>query len=158
MSKAYVRAIAAKAGLIFVESEYDFGVDFGLRPAVQKGRTWLDGGVQAKFQIKSTARPISTADSIVYDLDIRTYGLLRQSNALSPLYLVVFVMPDDESLWLIQDADQLVLRHCAYWISLAGFPATQATSSIRVSIPKGNVFSVTFVEALMQDLMERCQP
>jgi hypothetical protein len=158
LSKAYVRAIAARAGLIFVQGEYDFGVDVGLRAVIQRGTWWVDGGVQANLQIKSTMRASVSEDSIAYDLDPRTYENLRNTKPMSPLYLVVLIMPDDESLWLTQDLDQLILRHCAYWLSLEGYPATQATSSVRVKIPRANVFSVAFVEAIMQQLLERSQP
>jgi hypothetical protein len=143
--------------LILVQGEYDFGIDVGLRAVIQRGTSSVDGGVQANFQIKSTMRASISEDAIAYDLDPRTYESLRNTNPMGPLYLVVLIMPDDESLWLTQDLDQLILRHCAYWLSLEGYPAREATSSVRVTIPRSNVFSVGFVETIMQQLLDRSQ-
>jgi hypothetical protein len=52
--------------------------------------------------------------------------------------------------WLSQTSEELTLRHCAYWISLKGHPSTTATSTIRVTIPLTNIFSVEEVSRLMQ--------
>jgi hypothetical protein len=52
----------------------------------------------------------------------------------------------------------MVLRHCAYWVSLKGYPETQAKKTIRVFVPLANVFSVTAVQGIMQRLRERKDP
>jgi DNA primase len=61
----------------------------------------------------------------------------------------------DEAEWLSQSAEALTLRHCAYWMSLRGFPSTTATSTIRIPIPLANRFSVDAVQRLMQRVAER---
>jgi hypothetical protein len=63
-------------------------------------------------------------------------------------------MPGDEGQWLSQSAEELVIRHCAYWLSLEGYPATASVSTVRVSLPLANVFSVTAVQGIMQRLQE----
>jgi hypothetical protein len=67
-------------------------------------------------------------------------------------------MPGDEALWLTQSPDELVLRHCAYWISLKGYPSSPSTSTVRVPIPLANVFSVAAVQGIIQRLREGKEP
>jgi len=48
----------------------------------------------------------------------------------------------------------LILRLCAYWLSLRGFEATTATSSVRLFIPREQVFSVDALHDLMRRLTQ----
>ena len=43
----------------------------------------------------------------------------------------MLVLPTEEADWLSQTVEELVLRHCAYWISLKGRPPTKARSTQR---------------------------
>jgi hypothetical protein len=64
-------------------------------------------------------------------------------------------MPADEAAWTDQDEDRLLLRYCAYWLSLKGMPPTQNTATIRVAIPRTNVFSVSALTSLMEKVRKR---
>jgi hypothetical protein len=66
-------------------------------------------------------------------------------------------MPEDEALWLDQSPEELTLRHCAYWLSLKGYPPTPNTTTVRVSIPLANVFSPVLRD-IVQRLRERRDP
>jgi hypothetical protein len=68
--------------------------------------------------------------------------------------LVVLVMPNNEAQWLNQSAEELVIRPCAYWLSLKGAPATASVSTVRVFIPLANVFSVAAGQGILQRLRE----
>jgi len=100
--------------------------------------------------LRSTTRASVTATGVTYDLDVDTYDYLRVSATLCPRLLVLFVMPENESEWLQQSTSELCLRHCPYWLSLAGAPATTATSTLRIVLPLTNLFSVDTVRALLQ--------
>jgi hypothetical protein len=63
---------------------------------------------------------------------------------------VLFIMPEDETLWLEHSEDQLLLRRCAYWRSFRGAAATDNEVSVRITIPRANVFSVEGVNQLLQ--------
>ena len=56
------------------------------------------------------------------------------------------------------DPEELVLRHCAYWISLKGHPPTAASSSIPHRHPLTNVFSVDEATRLMQQAWGKESP
>ena len=79
--------------------------------------------------------------TVHYDLEVPMYELLR-AEAQIPCLLVVLVLPEDESLWLSQSVEELIVRRCAFWYSLRGASPTTATSKVRIHIPLTQVFSV----------------
>ena len=61
---------------------------------------------------------------------------------------------EDPAAWLQCSPDQLVLRHCAYWLSLAGAPATDNEWSVTVQVPRANLFTVEGLGGLMHRINE----
>jgi hypothetical protein len=88
-------------------------------------------------------------ETITYDLDVKAYDDLRAGDDNCPRLLVVLVMPEEEADWLAQSPQELALRRCAYWLSLEGVGPSEATRSVRIHIPRGNVFSVEAVRRLL---------
>ena len=84
-----------------------------------------------------------------YPLKSRNYNLLRVSTMV-PRILVVLCLPRDETMWLTISADELILRRCAFWASLAGLPDTDNKESVTVSIQANNLFDVGGLKALME--------
>ncbi len=111
-----------------------------------------DASVQLDLQLKSTARASVTDVGVSYDLEAENYRDLREPGVVCPRILVVLVLPADEADWLSQTPEELILRHCAYWLSLKGFPDTAATRTVRVPLPATNVFSVAALQEIMQCL------
>jgi hypothetical protein len=66
-----------------------------------------------------------------------------------PRILVVLALPESEDKWLSVTAQELILRRCAYWASLACEPETENKSSIAVSLPMGNRFDIGALRSLM---------
>jgi len=118
----------------------------------------VDAGFQLDLQLKSTTRATVDEAQVVYDLEVRGYESLRDLRPQCPRILVLLVLPADEAQWLSQSHDELILRHCAYWLPLQGFPPTQATRSVRVTIPLADVFSVVALQAMMKRIQERQDP
>jgi hypothetical protein len=92
---------------------------------------------------------------IKYDLDAATYDDLREEMDNCPRILVLLVLPDDESKWLEQSPEQLLLRRCVYWLSLTGRPPAKSKSTIRIAVPRANVFSVDSVRLLLNRLRRK---
>jgi hypothetical protein len=155
LCRAYVRAVAAQAGVICGKPESDYGVDLCLRVVRIRGRRHLDRGGQIDLQLKSTMLAIEEDTEIKYDLDVTTYDDLREEMDNCPRILVLLVLPDDESKWLEQSPEQLLLRRCVYWLSLTGRPPTKSTSTVRIAIPRANVFSVDAVRLLLNRLQRK---
>lgn len=151
LCRAYVQAVAALAGVGISRPEPDYGIDLSLRNIEQRGSRRLDSRLQLDLQLRSTTRANVAETTVSYDLDVKTYDFLREKSFIHSL-LVVLVLPDDEALWLSQSPDELIVRHCAYWISLRGIEPVKATSSVRITIPRVQVFSVQAVRAIMDHL------
>lgn len=66
-----------------------------------------------------------------------------------PRLLVVLDLPADEDRWLTITTDELILRRCAYWLSLLGEATTDNQSSVTVRIPVDNVFNVEHLRLIM---------
>jgi hypothetical protein len=92
------------------------------------------------------------------DLEVKNYDDLREPGENCPRILIVLVMPEDEAQWLSQSVDELVVRHCAYWVSLEGHPPPTTTRTVRIAIPRGNVFSVEAVRGMRARWHERKNP
>jgi hypothetical protein len=158
LCRAYVQAIAAHAGLISSRPDPDYGIDLSLRSVEVGAGGRQDSSVQVDLQLRSTTRAHRTESEVKVDLDVDTYNYLRGSGVFCPRILVVLVMPVDEAEWVKQSRDELAVRNCAYWVSLSGYPDTTATSSIRVTIPATNLFSVQAVRSILQRIRERKEP
>lgn len=76
---------------------------------------------------------------------------MRYTDVYVPRILVVVVLADDINSWLYQSEEELVMKHCAYWISLRGeqeLPTGQKSKSLRLSRDK--IFNVEALESLMK--------
>ncbi len=152
MARAYVQAVAARAGLIATAPAADFGIDLCLHSVESRGRRWGPGPVQVDLQLKSTTRAHLRGEHLYYDLDVKNYDDLRSPAPMCPRLLVVLVLPEQEEEWLHQTAEELTLRRCAYWLWLAGADATTATTTVRVQVPLAQVFSVESMQNLVARL------
>lgn len=143
LSLAYIRAVAANAGYQVTRPEPDVdSVDgvlmasFGKRPRIE-------------FQAKATTQDILRGNELRFPLPIKNYNELRADTRV-PRILIVFLMPEEESHWLVQTNDELCLRRCAYWFSLESSPGTSNTDTVTVRVPVGNVFDSSKLVDLMQ--------
>ncbi len=158
LSRAYVRAVAAQAGVTCGDVYQDYGIDIFLRYVTEEQGEYQDTGPQLDLLLTSTTRAEVRADVIVYDLEVRAYNLLRGTPPERPAFLVLLVLPQDQTLWVNQSAEELVLRRCAYWISLQGSPPTSNEATVRIAIPHANVFSAAAIQEMMTTLRGRPTP
>jgi hypothetical protein len=154
LSRAYVQAVAAQAGMSYNVRERDYGIDVMLCGIKRSGQGFMETGPYVDLQLKSTIRANVTATEVIYDLDVKNYELLRVVTKNRLRFLVVLVLPKSEKDWLNQTENELSVRQCAYWLSLEGWDEARPKSSIRISIPRQNVFSVSFLEELCKRVRE----
>lgn len=158
LCRAYVRAVAAQAGLVCAQPEPDFGIDLCLRSITVENNRRRDAGVQVDLQLKSTTTSSIHEEVIRYDLDADAYRDLRDPVCPCPRILVVLILPEVESHWVEQSTSELILRHAAYWLSLRGAPERAATSSVRVAVPLANLFTPEAATELLRRVTEREHP
>lgn len=145
LSYAYLHAVAARAGVgCKVSSRHDdnAGVDAeltGWGPFPNGGyRQEVDIKVQLKATVKS---PTIVGDSLSYSLaGINRYNDLRTDTVSTPRILVVLFLPSDDKEWLKHTEDALLLRNCAYWVSLRGAAPSNNATAQTVYFPKTQKF------------------
>ncbi len=152
LSRAYVRAIAAQAGVSCGDIQQDFGVDMFLRGIDRQGTEHLDTGPQIDLQLKSTTGAEVRPAEVIHDLEVRAYNLLRTAPEHRPRLLVLLVLPTEEGQWVSQSVEELILRRCAYWLSLRGAEPTTNQTTVRITIPRTNVFSVESIQTMLAAL------
>lgn len=128
LTMAYIEAVASCAGFQVEETKVDLDSvdgtlkgDFGRRPRIE-------------FQAKATARDVVRGSHVHFPLSIKNYDDLRDE-AINPRILIVLVMPKEIDEWVSQTQEELCLRHCAYWMSLRGEPATSNAHNVTVQVP-----------------------
>ena len=142
---AYVEAVATQAGCTVTRGPYPDreSVDMQIR---------AHGGMQPclDVQLKATTTLGPVKDgSLVFPLKAGNYEDLRKRTMI-PKVLVVLDLPKDEEQWLTVEPLRLVLRKCAYWLTLTGFPARDNKETVTVRIPAQNIFDMEAVRELMR--------
>ena len=146
LSKAYLQAVTSRSGhdLTFTDPDYR-GIDGTIANPTLRGVNRVD------FQLKSTTVYSCSGTQIEYDLRVEDHNRLIQDVEI-PRVLILFIMPDSDEEWLVQTPDELCLRKCAYWISLMGRNFSNNKSTVRVSVPKRNIFDRPGLTAMFADL------
>lgn len=148
-SKAFVLAVAALAGCAAAEPRPDHdSIDWTLSCRLAPRRPKID------IQVKSTAIDNGTDTAIHYPLKRKNYDELIPTDLLAPRVLVLVVTPSKPLDWLTASPETLVLRHCAYWASLRGLPATANESTVTVQVLRANLFDTEALIRLMQKINE----
>lgn len=156
LSKAYVRAVAAHAGVNIEFSEADFGVDISFtRIKSRPGRRFDTSGLALKCQLKSSMICHMKDDHVVYDLDAKNYNDLVNS-AFG--ILIVLWLPSNIDNWIMQDENSLSISKCAYYLDLFGRKETSNKEKQRVFIPKSQIFTVEALLRLIDQVQKRVQP
>ena len=149
LSRAYVRAIAGQCGLICSHADVDYGIDVTLHEVTSRNGRLVHSGYSLDVQLKSTVTAVVEDSHVKYDLEVKNYLDLCETDVGCPRILVLLVLPRPEPEWLSQTEEELIVRRCAYWLSLRGKPASSNTATVRIQIPRTNVLSVEGLRAMM---------
>jgi hypothetical protein len=155
VSRAYIHAIAARCGLGCSFRDFDYGIDLTVHSISRVGHRYAESGFNLDIQAKSSTTAVVTPTSVLYDMEVKSYDDLRDPGVGCPRILVLLVMPEDEPAWTEQSEDHLLIRKCAYWISLKGMTPTTNTATIRVPILRTNLFSVDALNQLVDKVRRR---
>jgi Domain of unknown function (DUF4365) len=138
LSRAYVRALAGKAGLNLSIREYDYGVDGNFDEITIREKRRVESGFSLSFQLKASTLWQRDDNTVIYDLEAKTYNdlvLRRNFRMAVPCILILFALPPDSSQWLIYNEEEMRLRGSCYWDYLSGAP-TENRQSVRIRIPR----------------------
>ena len=112
-------------------------------------------GAQKSMQMKTWTGDDGTTDPIRYPLDRKNYDDLIKANVLNPRILVLVTVPNKVEAWMEMSPDQLILRRCGYWVSLAGLPESENLESVTVSVSRANLLTAEALQRLMQEVNDR---
>jgi hypothetical protein len=144
LSRAYAHAIAAAAGYSTYIPDLDRdSVDLGFKAG---------GAMRPNLhaQLKATVNLRKAGNDFKFVISKKNYHDLRVATQV-PRLLIVLGMPRNEKSWLNVSPARLLMRRCAYWVSLRGLadlPFGQASKTI--DIPTANVFDVDALRTLME--------
>ncbi|HKX29568.1 MAG TPA: DUF4365 domain-containing protein [Blastocatellia bacterium] len=147
-SRAYIHAVASVAGYALYKPEVDDdSVDCGI---AARGGQGTFRSPRLELQLKASSRDIIREDRIAFPLEIKNYNDLRVENVLVPRILVVVIVPEDINYWLIQNENEMCLKHCGYWMSLSGMKETRNKGTITVSLPRDRQFTAETLQKIME--------
>lgn len=146
LSYACLHAVAAKAGVgcqVAARALDNVGIDATLHVK----RDFGHGAVLTEFslhvQLKATINvPVGHGSRFSYNFKgIDQYDNLRASTIMPPKILVLLCLPTEREEWLTHTDDQLLLKRCAYWVSLRGALESANSTSQTIYLPRSQVFS-----------------
>lgn len=116
----YLHAVAAAAGCSLSQPFPDDGIDWHVSHR-SPGHT-VDDEVTIKVQLKCTHQlpPRPPGRYFSFTLDNAHLVKLARTPVSVHKILVVMIVPRSPDQWLHAAHDRLALRHCCYWVNLAG--------------------------------------
>ena len=146
LSRAFVKAIAANAGIILREYDLDYGLDGKFADVDYEEddyghKRYSETGFGIDFQLKATTNIISKDGFLIYDLESKNYNDLVKTNIGTPRILIIYSMPENRSLWIETTENEMIMRKCAWWCSLKGQPKTKNRETQRIKIPRDNLLT-----------------
>jgi len=148
-SLAYLHAVSTVAGFAIYERRVDDeSVDCGV---AKKGGNGTAKSPRLEVQLKCTHRDVLHEDGVHFPLKRKNYDDLRETELHVPKILVVLLVPEEIKDWLAHSDEEMCLRHCAWWMSLAGADDRAGIETPTVILPKTQRFN----PAALQDIMER---
>lgn len=139
-SRAWVVAAASAADFTYEILPDDV---HGIDMVVRSDKGLLD------FQLKATSHPEEDDKELKFDLDVRTYNLLREEKRAGYGVLALVVVDVDRAKWLTVEQSHTRLVRSAYYLELFGKPQTENTKKIRLRIPKSNLLTIAAMKRLM---------
>jgi hypothetical protein len=143
---AFLTAVASVAGCAIQNRRPDNdSIDWTLNSRLSR-RPKLD------IQMKTTSTDDGSGGAISYPLKRKNYDDLILMDVLVPRILVLVTLPDNIEEWLSLSVEELVLRRCGYWVSLAGNPESDNVATVTVYVPRVNLLTPHAIQQMMSDI------
>lgn len=154
LSRAYVRAIAAEAQVEYQWNEApEYGIDGQFRRITENpGGRKFPSGPPVEFQLKASTNCRYQGNEVAFDLDVETYNnLLEYQDTAGCVFLIVYDMPNDDTMWLDCTTDELILRTCCYYWIPGGTPSNNSQTK-RIKMANDDTLTPSSLPTLVQRL------
>lgn len=155
LSRAYVAAVAARAGVNLNWRGFDYGVDGAFCRISERDGRHAEDGITLDYQLKASTRWRIENQEVVYQLEAKTYNDLasrRSGVRVVPLILILFCLPKEESQWLEINEENLLMRKCCYW-TLVDERLTKNAATVTIGIPREQLLT----SAALLDLLGKVE-
>lgn len=149
LSRAYILAVAHRAGFNCSLREFDYGLDGTFHDIRMVKNRRAESGFKIDFQAKASENCQISKSDVTYALSAKNHRDLVDVDVGTPRILIVLALPKDSTEWLATSPDMLNMRRCAWWLSLRGQPPTQNATTETVRIPIGQTFDVDALTKMM---------
>ena len=156
LSYAYLHAVAAHAGAACYIAGRGYDGN-GIDAILTGWGPFPNGGylneITLHIQLKATVGlPVEQNGHYSYYLQGKQrYDDLRTDTVSMPRLLVVLFLPANNAEWLQISAEQLLLKKCAYWVSLRGAGEGNTTGQT-VYLPKTQILTGTSLTGIFSTL------
>ena len=152
LSIAYVQAVCGMAGYSYAKDSKDYGMDITVNDVIKrKDGSVFPSGHRVDIQAKATTDDASSDEPILkYRIKNKNYNDLRFDDPGTPRILVILFLPKERSSWIDQSVDRLIMKKCAYWVSLKGCSEVKKEGLTTVEIPRENIFSAEQLKSMME--------
>ena len=150
LSRAYVYAVAGRAGVNISTDIKDYGTDGTFKRVIAFNGGFIPSGFPLDFQLKASIGCTLEDEYVVYDMKVDAYQKLvhRRTNGSTPQILILLALPKDAEQWLGHSEEALMIRQCCYWYLVDNKP-TDNKYEIRIRIPRKQQFTTVALEELM---------
>jgi hypothetical protein len=149
LNKAYVLAVAAKAGLSSSIPDPDYGIDIQFQRITMRGKRRQQTGIALNCQLKASTdwRISDDGTSIIYNLEAKTYNDLADDSALTILILLCLPNIIDEYLEMCED--YLLIRKCCYYWINENRETTTNRATKTIYIPRRQILTPNSLNTLV---------
>lgn len=150
LQASYVRAVAASAGcVIYGKPEIDEGVDMVLSHTADAHQN--EHVARLEVQMKSTSSFKDPKSGFISaSMSGERWNYFCTENPTVDKIIVIMFVPKDQTDWTTATHDYLSVRHCAYWVNIAGESPTDKPK-VAVKAPTTQIFN----DVALCDIMER---
>ena len=139
LNRAYVQAVAAKAGVGISSPQPDLAIDLYLHRVIKYGQRIRYIGIPLNCQLKASTNWEVKGTDIIYDLEAKTYNDL--ADASGPWVLILLCLPKDTNEWLELCEDFMRIRKCCYYWQNLEYLETQNDRTKTIHIPRGQLLT-----------------
>lgn len=154
LSKSFANAVSAAAGISCNFYERDYGQDGSFEDIKYycDRKAYRQTGFGIDFQLKATVNATAKDGFYIYDLEMKNYLDLIDTEVGRPRILILYILPREKGEWVKVTDSETTLKKCAYWCSLRGFPRVHNKGKVRVKIPENQLLSAQELKRLMESV------